>query len=84
MLQEELDAIELVDHGLDARWEQLLGLHPGELDHRMESFWRAGSLGKCTEEEVHQGMRECLGMSQDQVEEYMREMWDWYCPRIAQ
>jgi len=78
----ELDVIELVDHGLDARWEQLLGLHPGELDHRMESFWRAGSLGECTEEEVHQGMRECLGMSQDQVEEYMREMWDWYCGRL--
>lgn len=78
----ELDVIELVDHGLDARWEQRLGLQPGELDQRMESLWRAGSLGKCTEEDVHQGMRERLGMSQDQVEEYMREMWDWYCGRL--
>ena len=78
----ELDVIELVDHGLDARWEQRLGLQPGELDHRMEAVWRAGSLGKCTEEEVHQGMRERLGMSQDQVQEYMREMWGWYCGRL--
>jgi putative hydrolase of the HAD superfamily len=27
-------------------------------------------------------MRERLGMSQEQVEEYMREMWDWYCGRL--
>ena len=78
----ELDVIELVDYGLDARWEQHLGLQPGELDHRMESVWRAGSLGRCTEEEVHQGMREHLGMSQAQGEEYMREMWDWDCGRL--
>lgn len=78
----ELDVIELVDHGLDARWEARLGLPAGELDRRMQSFWHAGSVGACTEEEVHQGMREQLGMSQEQVEEYMSEMWDWYCGRL--
>jgi putative hydrolase of the HAD superfamily len=78
----ELDVIELVDHGLDTRWEARLGLQAGELEHRMKSLWRAGSVGACTEEEVHQGMRERLGMSQEQVEEYMREMWDWYCGRL--
>jgi epoxide hydrolase-like predicted phosphatase len=78
----ELDVIELVDHGLDTRWEARLGLQAGELEHRMKPFWRAGSVGACTEEQVHQGMRERLGMSQEQVEEYMREMWDWYCGRL--
>ncbi len=78
----ELDVIELVDHGLDTRWEARLGLQAGELEQRMKPFWRAGSVGACTEEEVHQGMRERLGMSQEQVEEYMREMWDWYCGRL--
>lgn len=78
----ELDVIELVDIGLDARWEQQLGLQPGELDQRMESVWLAGSLGECTEEYVHQEMGKRLGMSQEQVEEYMREMWDWYCGRL--
>jgi epoxide hydrolase-like predicted phosphatase len=78
----ELDVIELVDHGLDTRWEARLGLQAGELEHRMKPLWRAGSVGACTEEEVHQGMRERLGMSQEQVEEYMREMWDWYCGRL--
>ncbi len=78
----ELDVIELVDHGLDTRWEARLGLQAGELERRMNPFWRAGSVGVCTEEEVHQGMRERLGMSQEQVEEYMREMWDWYCGRL--
>ncbi|MEO8973591.1 MAG: HAD family phosphatase [Ktedonobacteraceae bacterium] len=78
----ELDVIELVDIGLDARWEQRLGLQPGELDQRMESVWLAGSLGKCTEEDVHQEMGKRLGMNQEQVEEYMREMWDWYCGHL--
>ncbi len=27
----ELDVIELVDHGLDARWEQRLGVQPTEM-----------------------------------------------------
>ncbi len=78
----ELDVIELVDIGLDARWEQRLGLQPGELDQRMESVWLAGSLGECTEEDVHQEMGKRLGMNQEQIEEYMREMWDWYCGRL--
>src|SRR5713101_5111865 len=78
----ELDVIETMDIDLDARWEQRLGLQPGELDRRMEAVWRAGSLGECTEEEVHQAMGKRLGMNQEQIEEYMREMWDWYCGRL--
>ena len=79
----ELDAIgSSVDIGLDARWEQRLGLSHGELDRRMELVWQAGSLGECTEEDVHQEMEKRLGMSQAQVDEYMREMWDWYCGRL--
>ncbi|HVB22620.1 MAG TPA: HAD family phosphatase [Ktedonobacteraceae bacterium] len=78
----ELDVIELVDIGLDARWERRLGLQPGELDQRMEPVWRAGSLGECAEEDVHQEMGKRLDMSQEQVEEYMHEMWDWYCGRL--
>ncbi|GHO68304.1 hypothetical protein KSC_071960 [Ktedonobacter sp. SOSP1-52] len=76
----ELHVIELVDHGLDTHWEACL--QAGELEHRMKPFWRAGSVGACTEEEVHQGMRERLGMSQKQVEGYMSNMWDWYCGRL--
>lgn len=78
----ELDVIELVENDLDARWEQRLGLQSGELNRRMEQVWRAGSLGECTEEEVYQEMGKRLGMSQEQSEEYMGEMWDWYCGRL--
>jgi len=78
----ELDVIEFMDHGLDTRWEVRLGLPAGELEHRMQPFWRAGSVGACTEREVHQGTRERLGMSQQQVVEDMRELWDWYCGRF--
>ncbi len=78
----ELDVIELVDIGLDARWEQRLGLQAGEMDQRMEEVWQAGSLGECTEEDIHQEMIQRLGMTQEHVEEYMREMWDWYCGRL--
>ncbi len=78
----ELDVIEQVDIGLDARWERELGLQAGELDQRMAEIWLAGSLGRCTEEDVHAEMCTRLGMSQEQVAEYMREMWDWYCGRL--
>ena len=78
----ELDVIELVENDLDARWEQRLGLQAGELVRRMESVWRAGSLGECTEEEVHQEMGKRLNMHQEQIEEYMCEMWNWYCGRL--
>jgi putative hydrolase of the HAD superfamily len=78
----ELDVIELVENDLDARWEQRLGLEAGELARRMEPVWRAGSLGECTEEEVHQEMAKRLNMRREQIEEYMREMWDWYCGRL--
>ena len=78
----ELDVIELVGDGLDVRWEQRLGLQPGELDRRMEPIWYAGSLGKCTEEYVHQELGKRLGMNQEQVEEYMRVMWNLYCGRL--
>jgi putative hydrolase of the HAD superfamily len=78
----ELDVIESVDIGLDARWEQRLGLQPGELGRRMEPVWRAGSLGECTEEDVHQEMGKLLHMNQEHIEKYMREMWDWYCGRL--
>ncbi len=78
----ELDVIELVEIDLDARWEQRLGLVKGEIECRMEPIWRAGSLGECTEEDVHREMRSRLVMSQEQVEEYMCELWDWYCGRL--
>jgi epoxide hydrolase-like predicted phosphatase len=78
----ELDVIELVEIDLDARWERRLGLLSGELNRRMEPIWRAGSLGECTEEDVHQEMGRLLKMNREQVEEYMREMWDWYCGRL--
>ena len=78
----ELGVIELVENDLDARWEQRLGLQAGELARRMESVWHAGSLGECTEEEVHQEMGKRLSMQREQIEEYMREMWDWYCGHL--
>jgi epoxide hydrolase-like predicted phosphatase len=78
----ELDVIESVEIDLDTRWEQRLGLQAGELERRMESIWLAGSLGRCTEEDVHQEMCKRLGMCQEQIGEYMREMWDWYCGRL--
>lgn len=62
-----------------AQWEQRLGLSPGELERRMKPIWQAGSLGNCTEEEVHQELEKRLGMSEEQVAEYMRVTWDWYC-----
>ena len=78
----ELDVIEQVEIDLDARWERQLGLQTGDMEQRMAEIWLAGSLGQCTEEDVHAEMCTRLGMSQEQVAEYMSEMWDWYCGRL--
>lgn len=66
------------DRGVTQKWETLLHLEPGELDERMASFWTAGELGKCSEEQVQQGLREILGMNQAQVDAFWQDLWEEY------
>src|SRR5260370_35625390 len=66
------------DTGMTAKWEQRLHLKPGELDQRMASVWRDGSLGKCSEEQVQQSLKEIMGMDQAQVDAFMHDQWEEY------
>lgn len=62
----------------DERWESRLGLEAGELDERMADIWKAGALGKCTEEDVERGLRELVGMDQAQVDAFLYDLWEEY------
>lgn len=60
------------DTGMTEKWEQRLHLKPGEMDQRMASVWRDGSLGKCSEEQVQQSLKEIMRMDQAEVDAFMR------------
>lgn len=66
------------DMGVTEKWERVLHLKAGELNERMMSVWKAGSLGLCSEEHVEQSLREIVGMDQAQVDAFMHALWEEY------
>src|SRR2546422_6932775 len=66
------------DTGMTEKWEACLHLKPGELNERMASVWRDGSLGKCSEEYVQQSLREIIGMDQAQIDAFWHDLWEEY------
>ena len=64
--------------GYRERWEQSLGLEPGELDQRMYEVWRGGTLGTLTAEHVQEAFVSELGMSAQDVDLFMADFWDDY------
>lgn len=59
-------------------WEARLGLSPGEMDKRMGDVWEAGGIGKVTEADVNQALKERLGLDERQVEEFNGWLWREY------
>src|SRR6185312_15788160 len=45
---------------------------------RMAHLWQAGSLGECAEANVERGLREIVGLTEEQVDAYMVGMWEEY------
>ena len=66
------------DLGIDRLWEARLGLAGGELDERMGDVWTGGGLGTLTLEEVHQAIRDRLGLGEQQLTAYMADLWREY------
>ncbi len=66
------------DTGWESKWEQRLGLTLEDIDRRLVSTGRDGSLGTCTEEEWRAGLREVTGLDQAQADEFMGDLWHWY------
>jgi epoxide hydrolase-like predicted phosphatase len=64
--------------GVSAAWESRLGLAPGELDKRMSDAWRDGSIGTISEAQVHQAMTERLGLGEQQLADFVADIWREY------
>jgi putative hydrolase of the HAD superfamily len=66
------------DLGVDRLWEARLGWPAGEIDERMGDVWMGGSLGAITLDDVHQAIRDRLGLDEQQLAAYMSDLWRGY------
>ena len=66
------------DLGVTQLWEDRLGLPPGELDERMHDAWVGGSIGTITLDDVHEALRDRLGLDDDKLAQYMADLWREY------
>jgi putative hydrolase of the HAD superfamily len=64
--------------GMGAKWEETLGLQPGELSSRAPSVWKGGSLGTVSEAEVRQSIGEIFGLAGPVVDAFMGDLWKEY------
>ncbi|WP_329404336.1 HAD family phosphatase [Streptomyces melanogenes] len=60
------------------RWEERLGLPPGTVHERMDDVWRAGSVGRISEQDVHGELASRLGLDAQQVKELVADLWTEY------
>jgi epoxide hydrolase-like predicted phosphatase len=66
------------DLGVHRLWETRLGLPAGEIDERMADVWMGGSLGTITLADVHQAIRDRVGLDEQQLAAYMADAWREY------
>jgi epoxide hydrolase-like predicted phosphatase len=66
------------DLGVIPMWETRLGLPAGELGERMHDAFAGGSIGTITEDDVHQALRDRLGLDEPQVAAFMADIWRQY------
>lgn len=59
------------DLDVNQLWETRLGLSAGEMNERMGDIWTGGGLGTITLDDVHQAMKDRLGLDDRQVGEYI-------------
>ncbi|GII58628.1 haloacid dehalogenase [Planotetraspora thailandica] len=64
--------------GVSAKWEEKLGLEPGEINRRAGDLWRDGAVGAVSEEEVHQGLAEIFALDAATVDAFMADIWVQY------
>jgi putative hydrolase of the HAD superfamily len=66
------------DLGVDRLWETRLGLTAGEILVRMRDVWRGGSIGTITLDDVHEALRDRLGLDDQTLAQYMADVWREY------
>lgn len=60
------------------KWNERLSIKPVEIFERLDSMGLDGTIGPCTEEEWLAGFRTVSGMEQDQIDEFMNDLWTEY------
>jgi epoxide hydrolase-like predicted phosphatase len=66
------------DLGVDRRWETRLGLPAGDLHARMSDVWQGGSIGAITLDDVHEALRDRLGLDDQKLVKFMADLWREY------
>ena len=60
------------------KWEKRLNMKISEIDKRLVSMGKDGSLGTCSNKEWQDGLQEITGMDQVQIDEFMKDLWQEY------
>jgi epoxide hydrolase-like predicted phosphatase len=66
------------DLGVHRLWEARLGLPPGDMEARMLDVWLGGSLGTITLHDVHDALRDRLGLDDQELAQFMADLWREY------
>src|SRR5947207_7638108 len=66
------------DLGVDRRWETRLGLPAGEIDARLRDVWQGGSVGTITLDDVHEALKDRLGLDDERLAQFMADVWREY------
>jgi putative hydrolase of the HAD superfamily len=66
------------DLGVDRRWETRLGLQAGEINARLRDVWQGGSIGTITLDDVHEALKDRLGLDDEQLAQFMADVWREY------
>jgi putative hydrolase of the HAD superfamily len=64
--------------GVDQRWEQRLGLEPGEMAARLDGIFEAAAVGAITEAQLNRLVGDALELDQVQLGQLMASVWDQY------
>lgn len=66
------------------RWRRRLGLEPAELAAAVDSVDPDGdaTVGRLTEAELRHRYVRALGLSESSEQQFMAELWDWYCGKL--
>ena len=66
------------DLGVDRRWETRLGLLAGDINLRMRDVWQGGSIGTITSDDVHEALRDRLGLDDQKLAQFLADLWREY------
>jgi putative hydrolase of the HAD superfamily len=51
------------------------GCRPGEIDARLRDVWQGGSVGTITLDDVHEALKDRLGLDDQKLAQFMADLW---------